>query len=54
MYQIKSKTYHKSITQFETLEEVKWWFDMICNIPSNWVVICPDGTVLQGEHYHSF
>lgn len=54
MYQIQSKSDSTTIKSLNTLSEVKWWFDNICNIPSNWIVVCPDGTILQGEHYQSF
>lgn len=54
MYQIQTKNDLVPLTSFTTLAEVKWWFEMICNIPSNWIVICPDETILQGEHYQSF
>lgn len=54
MYQIQSKNDSIPLTSFATLAEVKWWFETICNIPSNWIVICPDETILQGKDYQSF
>lgn len=54
MFKLQSKSDSSTLTEFLTLEDVKWWFDMLCNIPSNWKVICPDGTVLLGEHYESW
>ena len=54
MFKIQSKSDSTTVKEYHSLSECKWWFEMICNIPWNWKVICPDGSVLDGKLYQSW
>ena len=53
-YQVQSKSESISIKYYKTLGECKKWFENYCNIPSNWVVIAPDGESLDGKYYQNW
>jgi hypothetical protein len=43
MYKLHSKNDPDNVyTTFDTLLEAKWWFQNLCNIPSNWYITGPD------------
>ncbi len=54
MYHSQDCCEYVTIKEFATLEECKYWFEMVCNIPWNWNVITPSGRTLDGKYYQTW